>query len=291
MRECWANTGAEPDEETRAIDALEDSLGPLDGNTLHIRRLTGTLEMCHHKAERHVEIIIEAIGAGRTAKAKGRREPGSVPPREMEYQALIEALSAWCQGSPPDAHARVAGYRGNDFVALLGEPTPLKIWQAKRVIEKIVRFLDPERRWKDAYDNVIDIDHAGEEAEFRDRTKNTVIHDTVDGQPAEITLAAAIDNITGCSWDLVETIRTILGAIGGELHPGRPLALHARNIRSNPVRRRMRVVCDTLEAFCEGRAPRAQVGESILRTLGEKAPVKHWLAASLDKTIRLQFGI
>ena len=33
------------------------------------------------------------------------------------------------------------------------------------------------------------------------------------------------------------------------------------------------------------------VGVSVLDSLGEKTPEKRWLAASLDKTIRLQFGL
>lgn len=285
LRRWWFNTGAEPDAEIAAIDQLEDALAPLDAQTVHIRELIGRFESCHHKALRHAEIIMEAIAAGHTTKAPGRGEHERPDPRELEYQVLIEALSAWCAGS-------LAGDdTGRQLPELLGDATPLKVWQVERVVEKIRRFLDPEARWDQAYQNVVDLEHAGRDAEFRDRTIATIIRDTADGQPAEITLAAAIDYITGCSWDFIENVKTILAAIGGQLHAQRPLALHSRNITLNPARDRMRVVSNTLRTFCEGRKGDWEVDECVLSALGEKTPVKHWLAASLDKTLRLQLGL
>ena len=61
-RECWANCGVEADEEMREIDRLEDELSPLPENVTRISKLISTLELCHHKAERWVTNIIEAIG-------------------------------------------------------------------------------------------------------------------------------------------------------------------------------------------------------------------------------------
>ena len=285
LRRCWFNTGAEPDAEIAAIDRLEDSLAPLDQHALHIRKLIGTFEPCHHKAERHAQIIVEAIGAGHTSKAQGRREHESLTPREREYQMLIETLSSWCSPSP------VGDSASRELLELLGDATPLKVWQVQKVVRKIRCFLDPDARWNQAYQNVIDTQHAGQDAEFRDRTIRTVIHDTEDGQPADITLAVAIDYITGCSWDFLGTVRAILAAIGGQLHPQRPLALHSRNLRLNPARDRLRVVSNTLRAFCEGSTGGLDIDEHVLSTLGDKTPLKHWLAASFDKTIRLQLGI
>lgn len=285
LRRWWVNTGSQPDAQIAAIDKLEDSLAPLDDHTVHIRKLIGCFESCHHKTERHAEIIIEAIGAGHTTKAQGSREHESLTPREREYQMLIEILCSWCSGSP----ARDDASRG--LLDLLGDATPLKVWQVQRVVEKIRRFLDSETRWNQAYQNVIDTEHAGRDAEFRHRTIQIIIRDTEGGQPAEVTLAAAIDNITGCSWDFIETVKTVLAAIGGQLHPQRPIAVHARNIQLNPVRDRMRVVSNTLRAFCEGKQGDRDIDERVLSALGEKTSTKHWLAASLDKTIRLQLGI
>jgi len=53
----------------------------------------------------------------------------------------------------------------------------------------------------------------------------------------------------------------------------------------------MKIVSNTLRAFCEGRDVSKDVDSNILRILGQKTPVKRWLAASLDKTIRSQLGL
>jgi hypothetical protein len=209
-------------------------------------------------------------------------------PREQDYQALIGILSPWCSGSALNREFRIGEYSGSELLDLLGDPTPLKKWQVQMVIDKVERFLDPKKRWGEAYDNVVDTEHTGMNAEFRDATKQTVIHDTVDGQLTEITLAATIDLLTGCNWDFLETTRTILAAIGGEVRAHRPLAIHARNIKLNPARERMRSICHTLRAFTEGQQTTADADPDILRTLGAQTTVKRWLAASLEKTVRLQ---
>ena len=72
-RECWANCGVDADEEMREIDRLEDELSPLPEPIPRIRKLISTLELCHHKAERWVTNIIEAIGEGDTSKGLGTR--------------------------------------------------------------------------------------------------------------------------------------------------------------------------------------------------------------------------
>ena len=134
---------------------------------------------------------------------------------------------------------------------------------------------------------MVDTDLPAEEEHFRDLTKRTIIHDRQDGEPAEVTLAEAIDLVTGCNWDFQETVRTILAAIGGRLDAERPVALHARNLKSSPIRERMRAVSSTLLEFCEPRGSE-EADPAVLHALGQRTPVKEWLVASLDKTLRLQ---
>ncbi|UCH34262.1 MAG: hypothetical protein JSV65_17290 [Armatimonadota bacterium] len=212
-------------------------------------------------------------------------------PRERDYQALIGILSSWCSGSSLNPECDGEEHSGTELLDLLGDPTPLKIWQVQRVIEKIGMFLDPHKRWREAYDNVVDTEHTGRSAEFRDRTKQTVVQDTEDGQPAETTLAVAIDMLTGCNWNFLQNTRTILAAIGGEVHAQNPLTLHARNIKLNPARERMRHICRTIGAFTEGQQTRADIDLDVLRMLGAATTIKCWLAASLEKTIRLQIDL
>jgi len=119
----------------------------------------------------------------------------------------------------------------------------------------------------------------------------TVVHDTVDGQDAEVTLASAIDSLEPCHWNFVGNLVIILKAIGGDLFPKKPFAVCARNIKLTPIRGRMKIVSNALRAFCEGEdMPKEIDTTAILRVLGARTPAKHWLAASLEKTIRLQLG-
>jgi hypothetical protein len=48
------------------------------------------------------------------------------------------------------------------------------------------------------------------------------------------------------------------------------------------------VVSETLRRFCGGTGSAEKVDRAMLGMLGEPTDVRKWLAASLDKTIRLQ---
>ena len=282
----WANCALEPDDkEIQAIDALENSIAPLDDQTARIRELIGSLEMCHHKAERWVEVIIEAIGAGSTSKGPGTRSPGRRHPVEQVWQNCHDVLSSWCSCCPSEAmDLDVGGIPGHLLMSFIGDRTLLKVWQAQRIVEKTRAFLEPSFGYAE-------IEGRGEDPEFRDLTVQTVIHDTVDGRDAEITLAGAIDHLEPCHWDFVGNLGIVLKAIGGDLFPEKPFATCGDIIKLAPIRDRMEVVSDTLGAFCEGRDTGKGVDVNVLGVLGEETPVKHWLAASLDKTIRLQLGL
>ena len=67
-RSWWRNCALEADSEILAIDRMEDHIAPIAANVSEIRELISSLELGHHKAERWVGNIIEAIGAGDTKK-------------------------------------------------------------------------------------------------------------------------------------------------------------------------------------------------------------------------------
>jgi len=289
LRLWWKNCAREPDEEILAIDALEDTIEPLDDQTTKIRRLITSLELCHHKAERRVEVIIEAIGSGGTSKGPGTRPPRQRHPIEDVWQNCYDVLSAWCSGSPDEAiYLDVGGVPAGDLMSFIGDRTPLKVWQVPRVMDKVRSFLHQSFRYVEMVEHG---KHYREHSEFRDLTMQTVIHDAVDGKDAEITLAGTIDRLEPCHWDFVGNLVLVLKAIGGDLFPKKPFAACGRNIKLTPIRGRMRIVSNTLRVFCKGRDTSKDVDVDILRILGKKTPVKHWLAASLDKTVRLQLGL
>ena len=93
-----------------------------------------------------------------------------------------------------------------------------------------------------------------------------------------------------CHWRFVENLRIVLEAIGGKLYPEKPFAACGRNIMLVPIRRRMEIVCRTLKVFLGEPELKQEVDRELLALLGGPTEVKRWLAASLDKTIRLQLS-
>ena len=127
-----------------------------------------------------------------------------------------------------------------------------------------------------------------EHEDFWLRTVRTVIHDTENGNEADLSLGLAIDMLMPCHWRFVENLQIVLGAISGRLNPEKPFAACGRNITLVPIRRRMEIVSNTLMVFCGGTESTQELNRDFLALLGEQTEVRRWLATSLDKTIRLQ---
>ena len=277
------------DKEVAAIDEAEDKLGQLDEETVKIRNLIGRLELCHHKAERHVELIIKAIGEGRTDKTPGQRPVGEIHPREALTELVIGCLTAWINEENYDVPPfGIGGMSVEDLFSFLGEPTPLKVWQVERVCDKLHSFLDPEFRY---YEMVEHPEHYAEYAHYRGATINTVIRDAVDGEPAKLTLASAIDHFQPCNWNFPSNLIVVLRAIGGDLNPKNPFAAHSRNLSIAPSYQRLKTVVDVLQAYLIGKDIAKDEASDVIDILGVKNPIKEWLVASLEKTLRLQMGL
>ena len=249
-----------------------------------IKRLIDSLELCHHKAGRHVEVIIQAIGEGRTNKGYQGREPGRVHPATRMWQNAIDILTAWLSGSAARVDSLdVGGRSGRELLARLGERTHLKEWQVEQVINKLkaasrmypgfeyhemTEYPEQYRSWR----------------EFRDQTVAARIHDEKNGAVAEISLAAAIDHLEPCNWNFPQNLATVLEAINGKLSPVIPFAAHGRNVRLNPIGERMKIIAQTLRAF-SGRPFAGEVDPSVLDALGERTPEKQAVATMLEEKI------
>jgi len=307
-RKWWANCGVEADEEMREIDRLEDEISPLPERTRRIRTLISTLELCHHKAERWVMNIIEAIGEGDTSKGLGTRAAGELHPAERDWMAACTALSAWCAGqAAASAEIEIGGRPASRLLSKLGQRSALKEWQVQRVIERIRELIGWPRSMHHRDSVYVFMEECGadweppdaaecperyrEHEEFWRQTMQTRIHDTVNGEAADISLAVAIDLMFPCNWNFVDSLDTVLGAIGGELHTAQPLAVCARNIRQTPILERMQTVCRTLQYSLHDQRSGNDVDSTLLELLGDITAPKRWLMASLDKTIRLQLGL
>lgn len=306
-RPWWRNCALEADSEILAIDRMEDDMAPIDPGAAKIRELISCLELCHHKAERWVENIIRAIGAGETTKGLGTRSPDRQHPAETVWQNACAALSAWCAGCPSTkVDLSIDTVPASQLLACLGERSPLKKWQVQRVIEKIRSAIhwprscdDPTARYvwillsggeyESAYRSECP-EHYKEHEDFWLRTVRTIIHDTENGDEADLSLGLAIDMLMPCHWRFVENLRIVLDAIGGRLNPEKPFAACGRNISLLPIRRRLEIVCNSLRVFCGDPASDQEVDRDLLALLGKPMEAKKWLAASLDKTIRLQLS-
>lgn len=293
-RDCWQNCGVEPDAEILAIDKMEDSIAPLDDQTAAIRRLITGFEACYHEADEEAERIAKAIGAGRCPRESGARPPR----RKKELQNTHRILSCWCKNpAAKPLNLDVGGVSADELLSSVGRASPLKIWQAQRIVDRVTEALDPSRPYHRMALDVGDYGEPGvhpageyyeDDSAFLERTKETIIHDKVDSQKAQISLAMVIDLLMPCHWDFVGTLVAVLKAVGGDLHPERPLALCSRNLSLSPLCDTLRTISNTLRAFCKGCKTTKHIDSRLLASLGPATPVKRWLAASLDKTIRLQ---
>ncbi len=303
----WRNCALHADAEIIAIDAMEDRIAPIAPNVLKVRELISSLELCHHKADRWVYNIIEAIGAGETTKGLGTRSPGRHHPRETVWQNACAALSAWCAGCPgTKVDLPVDTIPASQLLAGLGARSPLKEWQVQRVIEKIRSVIhwplsteDPTAKYawlllspgeyEFAYLHQCP-DHYKEHEDFWRTTARTTLHDTENGGQTDLSLALAIDMLWPCHWRFVENLRIVLDAIGGKLRSEKPFAACGRNISLVPNRHQMEIVSNTLKVFCGAAETNRGVDRGLLAQLGQPTEIKRWLAASLDKTIRLQLS-
>jgi hypothetical protein len=148
VRSCWWNCCAPDDkyflgdEELLAIDAMEDSIAPLDDPTTAVRRLITRFELCYNEADKEAEQIAEAIGAGVCPAESNERPPG----RKKELENCHCVLWRWCENqSAEDMNIDVGGIPADELVSFIGQPSPLKIWQVQRIVERVGEALDPSR--------------------------------------------------------------------------------------------------------------------------------------------------
>jgi len=139
----WRNCALTADAEILAIDAMEDALGEIAPGVDKVRELISTLELCHHKADRWVHNILEAIAAGGSTKGLGTRQPGLQHDAEQVWSAACDALSAWCAGCPAASlEGSVGPVPAADLAGRIGDRTALKEWQVARVVDKVRSLID-----------------------------------------------------------------------------------------------------------------------------------------------------
>jgi len=319
-RSWWRNCAVATDSEILAIDRLEDAITPLTTGASRTRELISTLELCHHKAESWVANIVSAIASGDTDKGLGTRPAGATHPMERTWKNACAALSWWCAGCPAGSvDPNVGGRPASELLERLGPRSPLKEWQVQRIIERTREHIGWSGPRDEAAGGYVPLLEAGSEYESMQRADcpepyrehagfwqqtvqmrildtelgdhHTVYGDLGYGEQTVLSLATAIDMLWPCHWDYVQNLETVLGVIGGDSSPRHPFAFCARNIKFSPLREPLKTASHTLQAFCQNRPPDDDVDAELLASLGEPSRQRQWLAASLDKTIRLQMDL
>jgi hypothetical protein len=293
-RPWWRNCVEEATEEILAIDKMIEAIEPLDEQTTKIRGLIRGFESCYHEIDKEAERIVKAIGSGRCPKETNERPPQ----RKKELEDCYRILSQWCEDTTvKDIDSEFGGISAEKLLSYIGEASSLKVWQVERIVDKVRSALEPNRPYHMMVFDLGDYgepgahpvgEHYKDVAEFLEQTKEIIIHDTIDSQEAKMSLAMAIDMLAPCNWDFIGGIVTLLKAIGGELHPERPYVCHSRNLKLSPLCERLRTISNTLGVFWKKGETEKPIDSNILTFLGESTPIKRWLAASLDTTIRLQ---
>ncbi len=307
-RSWWRNCAQESDSEILNIDIMEDNISPVTPKVSGIRELISTLELCHHKAEKWVDNIIEAIGSGQTTKGLGTRSFENMHDIEYLWQNVCDALSVWCAGCPSTLlDFSIGSVKASHFLEYCGERSLLKEWQVQRVIERIHSFI----RWPRSADDIMKhygwILECGSEYESIHRnecpehykehddlwlaTVQTTIHNKIDGNDEKLSLAVAIDLLMPCHWNFVDNLEIVLRAIGGDTESRKPFFACSMNIKLAPIRSRMKNISNTLKVFCGDSEIDNETDKKVLLLLGKPTETKRWLAASLDKTIRLQMQL
>ena len=303
LRSRWQNCGALDDkrlledEEILAIDAMEDSIAPLDDNTVHIRGLIRRFEYCYHEADKEAEMIVGAIGSGQIPVESNDRPPQ----RKQELQNTHDILSAWCQDEPTSCKDLCVGpVSAKELFDCLGKPTDLKRWQVQRMIDQLKWALDRSYSYHvmaldmDGFGQPIELkaeEYYKDHLDFLNQTTTTMIHYTLDGKDSEMSLALAIDLHSPCNWNFIGNLVILLKAINGDLHPKESFAPCSLNASLTPLRGRLQTIANTLRVFWKNEKSAGEIDNDLLISLGTITPVKQWLAASLDKTIRLHLSL
>jgi hypothetical protein len=250
LRSSWVNCALTADPEIEAIDEMEDALGEVPGGAKRVRALISTFELCHHDAAHRIDNILDAIEALDTDKGFGLRPAGRVHAIEHVWREAIARVEARAVNADS-----------------------LPEWQLERVVEKIRSVLDPTQpytwlllRDDGSYRDTCPEVYLADEEHWLVTVK-TMLHD-----PEELSLALAIDMLWPCHWRFEDNLQIVLDAIDGELRPKVPFTACGRNIEMTPLRERVEQTC------------------ARLRRVGEPGSARRWLAASLEKTLRLQLS-
>jgi hypothetical protein len=252
----WSNVVLQPsDPEIEWIERLEQRAQPLPPDALAIRELITRFEICHFKAERHIQKILEAIGNMRldfTPASIGKAHPksgeaawrGDKTGRSRQGRDFIWALQLWLEDRMGSEDA--------------SRPVPLAL------AEEVNRALGARDAWKNLLVAAL--------------VNRLLLRP--DGPPLPAGPQAfweSIERTDICHYAFPSNLRLMLTCIG-RLEP--PADFPGCGSCGDAQRRLAR------EWFCKLCAWLRGQPEALEHDLGPRTPLRLWLAACLAKTLK-----
>ena len=301
LRRWWNNVAQEPDEEILAIDKLEDDLefpSIQDKKlTYDIRQAIGGLEGCHFKVEHRINRINYAIKNNHFPQSNQKESAQLNKEWIRKWETILDYLENWSSlnsDTTTNKQEFINGVKTEEVNELLGEKTIFKKWRVNFVVDIIREFLDlwfikhdpSDIKWiqqkkiykkiKERYEKL--------NPEFWEKTSQLVFPIKETNNFTTISeLINTYENLVCISnANFMNDLLSILGAIGGKA-----IYVHqACGFYLDSLKKFVSSFLTKLQMFLEKSNNEISKDGELMDLFGEKTPIKYWLVASLEKTIR-----
>ncbi|KKK40271.1 hypothetical protein LCGC14_0786550 [marine sediment metagenome] len=301
LRPWWNNVTQEPDKEILTIDKLEDNLvfpSPHDKKFAYdIRKAIGRLEGCHFKVEHYINRIIYAIRNDHFPQSNQYESAQLNKDWVRKWKPILEYLEKWSELIPEESFSNlefINGVKTEKINDILGEKTSLKVWQVNFITENIRELLELWFTKQDSFNKTHGqqkrinekIQHKYEKlnSEFWEKTRELAI--PIDEINHFISLQELLD-----TWEYIVCISNpnfmndllaILGTVGGKA-----IYVHQTcGFYLDSLKVLIRSLSTKLQKYIENINDKTFGYDELMELLGEKTPIKYWLVASLEKTVR-----
>jgi hypothetical protein len=306
VSEHWRNCDFETsDAEIARIDALEKRLRTEEHNqALKIRRLITSFEACHHNSLRWAERIAQAIAEGVIPPTSGRKR--SAHPVSIAHLNLREFLINIADDDMEEHHhGEIPGIDTKSVVESFRNLPQRKRWLITLILDNLEKHLYdagliPAMRTEDnrmfAGAN-LDVEKEEEAsvyflgyAVYYRYYKDMVIRMVDDMHPSEkerwVPLLLAVQFANPCSVNYFQFVSVLLDMLGGkeDLEFPFPFCGHYSKSQYLAIRK-------TIRAYQSFLARDGDTGDAgLFGRLDDEDLSRRWLAASFEKTLRLQLG-
>ena len=301
LRHWWNNVAQEPDEEILAIDKLEVDLEFRSNQdkklAFDIRKAIGGLEGCHFKVESRINRIIYAIKNNHFPQLNKRESAQIKKDWVIKWESILDYLEKWSNSNSETASNKqelINCVKIEKINELLGEKTILKTRQVNFIVESIRELLE---LWfiKQVSSNIkwlqqkviikkILMKYEKLNLEFGEKTNELVI------PIKEINHLVSIPELMNkyeylvcvSNSNFMNDLLSILGAIGGKtIYVHQVCGLYLDNLKEFIGSFLIR-----LQKYLDKSVDEITSDNELMDLFAEKTPIKYWLVASLEKTIR-----